>query len=311
MSLKDLNRRHLKLISLNSGRVAVRGGTGLLFFILVLTCGLLMAYIILLPLEEVKFEARRQGVDVEEKEVMDRLLFVARPAVAWAIGGGRGEDGLSGEEDGKKAERWTSYLLDDRPALLSAVFLLIMFSLPFLIAIGSFNQFSGDIATRGLRYQLLRTDRTNIFLGRFVGTAVYTILVMAFLLAVIVLYIGFKLKVYGWADLVPWGLRGLMAFVILSLPYVAFCSWFSTLVDSPFLSLVICKLAIALVPLLSFLGRKTWEPLAHLNFLMPWGVQNHLLHHDPLTILGAVAACLGYTAVFLFLGYHHFLRRDL
>jgi hypothetical protein len=89
------------------------------------------------------------------------------------------------------------------------------------------------------------------------------------------------------------------------------CSWISAAFDSPFGSLVICQLVVGAVPLFALIGRHTWEPLAAINYALPWGVQHYLLHPDALLTAGAAAACLGYTAAFLGLGYRHFSKRDL
>ena len=54
-----------------------------------------------------------------------------------------------------------------------------------------------------------------------------------------------------------------------------------------------------------------WQAAAYVKYLLPSGVQNHLLHPDWSHSLGAAGACAGYTLVFLFLGYRHFANRDL
>ncbi len=304
MSLHTVNRQHLKLISLYSGRYAMRGGTGIIFAILVLVCGLLIAHLFVSPVEMQKENVRsNMGLEVEDQKILEDLVDFARPGVMWALGGSGGDE--------ERTEKWTSYLLDKKPAMLSAIFLVMIFILPFLVALGAFNQFSGDIGSRGLRYHLLRTERPNIFFGRFLGTALFNILVMVFLLVVIILYIGFKLQVYAWPDLFTWGLRGLIAFTLICLPYVALCSWMSASMDSPFLSLVICNLVVGIVPLFAKIGSLTWEPASYVIYVLPWGIHNYLLHHNLLVVLGAAAACLGYTALFLFLGHRHFQKRDL
>lgn len=313
MSLHFLNRQHLKLISLYSGRYAMRGGTGIIFAVLVLVCGLLIAHIFVSPVEMQKKRIKSDmGLEIEDRKILEDLVDIARPGVRWALGGGEVHE--EGEEKNKameRTEKWTSYLLDTRPAMLSAIFLVMIFILPFLVALGAFNQFSGDIGSRGLRYHLLRTERPNIFFGRFLGTALFSILIMVFLLLVIILYIGFKLHVYAWPDLFTWGLRGLIAFALVCLPYVALCSWMSASMDSPFLSLIFCNLIVGVVPLFSKIGSLTWEPASNVKYVLPWGIHNYLLHHNLLVVLGAAAACLGYTALFLFLGHRHFQKRDL
>lgn len=313
MSLSDLKKRHMQLISLYSTRYAVRGGTGLVFIMLVLLCGLMTAHLIITPVEQTREASREYGVSEEDysnEDIVNELIEVARPVVEWVLT----EEKTSTEEEEEDEEagrEWTSFLLDENPALLSAVLLIMLFASPFLVTMGAFNQFSGDVQTRGIRYQLLRAERTNIFFGRFLGAALFTILVMALLIAIISLYIGLKLQIYEMGALVGWSLRGFLALSLVCLPYVALCAWISSAIDSPFGSLTISSVIVGAVPLFALIGRHTWEPMAYVNYLLPWGVQNHLLHPSSLHLVGSVAACLGYTALFLLLGHRHFSKRDL
>lgn len=312
MSLRDLNSRHLRLISSYSARYALRGGTGLVFLFLVLATGLFAAHALLSPVDIFKAEARKEGQEMSSAEVVELLEEGAEPAIAWAIG--RSTRGLSAEEEKvaeSEAKIWAAYLLKTRPSLLSAVLLILLFSVPFLVATGTFNQFSGDVQSRGIRFQLVHTERTNIFLGRFLGTSIFCVIVMAFLIATIALFLGLKARIYPPGELVAWSVAGFLALALLTLPYVAVCSWISSAIDSPFGSLSICALVVGAVPAFAALGQATWQPLIHVKWLLPWGIQNDLLHHEPVRVAGAATACLLYTAVFLFLGQRNFSRRDL
>jgi ABC-type transport system involved in multi-copper enzyme maturation permease subunit len=183
--------------------------------------------------------------------------------------------------------------------------------MPFVISFLAFNQLSGDMQTRGLRYLLLRTERSNIYFGRFLGTAVFSTVVTAVLIITIVLYLGIKTRLYPASDLAIWAAHGFAALAVLMLPYIALCSLVSASVTSPFLSLVLAKLVIAGVLLLAIVGRFAWEPAKYIKYALPWGWQNHLLHPDVSHCLGALLACLVYTAVFLLWGYRRFEKRDL
>ncbi|MHC4520939.1 MAG: hypothetical protein ACYTAS_20295, partial [Planctomycetota bacterium] len=183
--------------------------------------------------------------------------------------------------------------------------------MPFVISFLAFNQVSGDVQTRGLRYLLPRTERRNIFFGRFLGVAAFSTLVMAFIMATIVLYLGMKIRIYPAAALMGWGLQGFLALAILMLPYIAVCSLISASVDSPFLSLILAKLVIAGVLLIALVGGLAWKPTKYILYVLPWGWQNHLLHPEASHWFAAVLACLAYTSVMLTLGYVRFARRDL
>lgn len=312
MSLKDLNARHLRLVSTYSTRYAVRGGTGLVFLLIVLTFGLIAAGAIITPVEEWKrAEEKRTGMDIDMGEYVSYLLDQARPLIEWAIGDPKATPSPGDSGQPEEVREWASYLLDRRPALLSAVLLILIFALPFLVVTGAFNQYSGDIATRGIRYQLLRTERANIYFGRFIGTVLYSALTMAVLVMTIVAYMGLRLGIYAWPDLLLWGLWGFLGLTILCMPYVALCGWISGVIDSAFGSLTISAILVGGVPLAALIGRAAWEPAGNLIYLLPWGIHNNILHYELATVVLAVLACFGYTAFFLALGYRHFARRDL
>jgi len=208
-------------------------------------------------------------------------------------------------------QEWADYLLDERPALLSAIFLILLFGMPLVIPFGAFNQTAGEIGNRGLRYMLLRTERSNIFFGRFISTVLFSLIVNAFAIATITLYVGLKLKIYGGWELTSWALQGYIALTLQALPYIALCAWLSAMNDGAMLSMIVCSLVIGGVILFAYLGGKLWEPARYLDWLLPWNVHNDLLHHDLWRILKAGGVCILYTIAYLFLGHRHFAKRDL
>ena len=206
---------------------------------------------------------------------------------------------------------WTHFLLDEKPALLSAIFLVLLFGMPFVISFLAYNQVSGDIQSRGLRYLLLRTERSNIYFGRFLGTVLFSTAVIAAIVATITFYLSVKTKIYPVMALTGWAACGFLALSILMVPYIALCSLISASVDSPFLSLILAKLAITGVLLGGLLGSIAWKPAKYIMYALPWGWQPHLLHPSPAHWLGSALACLAYAAIFLMLGYYRFEKRDI
>jgi ABC-type transport system involved in multi-copper enzyme maturation permease subunit len=293
------NPRHVWLMANTVVRYAIRGGSGIVFLLLVLATGLLVAQAFLAPIEALARQASLETqTDVSSEMILGQLVEFAQPAVQWVLGETEGEG-------------WASYLLEERPAIISAIVLVLSLATPALVVTGAFNQFSRDVQTRGLRYLLTRTTRSSLFFGRFIGTVLFTTAVLAVLVLVIALYVGFKLQIYPWLDLLSWSAYGLLVLCIVALPYVALCSWISGTIDSPFGSLTLASLIIGTVPLFARVGELAWEPLRYINYLLPWSIQTYLLHPSLLLVLGAVLACLMYTGVFLWLGHRHFSRRDL
>ncbi len=327
--LKTLNAAHIRLIAVHWSRHAVRGGAGLVYLMIALVFGLSVAHMVIMPVEQLMTVQERERGQVDPEAVRNMIITVGEPITQFVLGL-RSVEEIAQQDTGHEqpnarnfvgppqeatndagSESWTDFLLEDRPALLSAIFLLLLFGMPFAISFLAFNQVTGDIQSHGLRYLLLRTERGNIYFGRFLGTAAFSTAVTAVLIAIITLYLGLRIQIYPAAALAGWAIHGFLAVAILMLPYIAVCSIVSASVDSPFLSLVLAKLIIGGVLLFAFLGGLKWEAVKLVKYLLPWGWQNHLLHPEPSHWLAAGLACLLYTGVFLMLGYARFDTRDL
>jgi len=322
MSLLHVNARHLGLIGRNAAYHTVRGGAGIMFLLMALVFGLFVAQIILTPVEMMMSSAAREGHPLPTEEVLSQIINIARPIVRWMVGGKLDLQPPSVEDLAKAAtsrtnpaqtplDRWAAFLLDDRPALMSAILLILMFGVPLLVPVLAFNQTSGDIQSRGLRYLLLRTERANIFFGRFLGTVVFSIAVLGFIVAIITSYLNWRLRIYHSGPLWGWSFHGFLALVLTAVPYIALCASISASVSSPFLSLITSSLIIGGVPLFAWLGALKWNAVGLVKLLTPWGVQQHLLHPEASHVAGAAVLCIVYTAVYLLIGRRYFERRDL
>ncbi len=288
---------HLNLISRTHVRYSIRGGAGLVFVFLSLLCGLLIANVVISPVEGIQKIQEKSGQSTDTREILDEVVDkVGYPAVTRFAGA---------------SDEQADYLLKEKPALISAFIIVLIFFLPFLISLGAFNQTSGDIANRGLRYQLLRTERPNIFLGRFIGTFLFSLIVLAILVGVVMAYLVFKARFYDSGSVVLWLAQGYLAMAIYSLPWVALCAWVSTGIDSPFGALVIDQLLIGFWPILVYMAKGALPAAGNLGYLMPWGWKWWLVHPSPLHWLVGTVVMLAFTALFLWLGLRHFQKRDL
>jgi ABC-type transport system involved in multi-copper enzyme maturation permease subunit len=332
MKLKTLTVGHIRLISLYWSRYVVRSGSGLVYLLIALIFGLFVAHILIMPVEQLMAQQERETGQTDPQAIRNAIIDIGRPIIQLVLGQksmkeiiqeasahqpgypGNRDDTPMAVEAGKNAagfDPWTSFLLEKRPALLSAIFLVLLFGMPFVISFLAFNQVSGDIQNHGLRYLLLRTERSSIYFGRFLGTVVFSTVVMAIIVVTIVFYLGMKTRIYPALALAGWAAHGFLALAILMVPYIAVCSLISASVDSPFVSLVLAKLTIAGVLLLAIGGNFAWKSAKYLTYALPWVWYSNLLHPEPAHWLGAALACLVYAGVFLMLGYYRFERRDL
>jgi hypothetical protein len=310
-----VDTRQASLIARYSARYSVRGGVGLVFLLLSLTFGLMVAHFTLLSVDmrSKQVHESTQGRDRDEvtKEALDDLVDFARPIVSWMLA--KRETGSldTDRSEKERADSWADYLLLERPAMLSAIFLILLFGWPLIVAFGAFDLYAGDISSRQLRYQLLRADRASIYFGRLAGTLITFVIVLLMLGLTVAIYMGAKLPLYGFGELLGWALYGVCALAIVTLPYVALCAWISTTIGSSFAALTIVSLIIGGVPLFAMLARQTWAPAEYVNYLLPWGFQNRLFHNEPLQVALAIGGCAVQTALFGWLGYRKFTTRDL
>lgn len=304
-----VNARQLGLVCRHALQQSMRSGAGLVFVLLALFFGLIVAHAVISPFEIIQAQGDEMGMsgEVVEEEIRD----FARPAVEWVLAPPESDDPEAQRAAEEATTRWVEFVLDERPALLSAILFIMLFGMPLLISFGAFNQTTGDIGNRGLRYLLLRTDRANIFYGRLAATALLTIGVQVLVIVTVALYLGLKVQIYSGAAIAGWSLQGLLALSFLSLPYVAVCAWISAANDSPMVSLVLCKLVIGGVVLVAFIAGARWEIMYLVNYLLPWGIQNNLLAPGTGTVLLTALGCVAYTVFFAWLGGRKFALRDL
>ena len=76
-------------------------------------------------------------------------------------------------------------------------------------------------------------------------------------------------------------------------------------------SLLSTLLVIGGVPLLAMVARATHELGGYLTYVLPWGFQTRLLHHEPGQVALAAGGCLLQAALFTWLAHRKFTTRDL
>jgi ABC-type Na+ efflux pump permease subunit len=295
-----LDPKHVGILMRSHAKYAVRGGSGLTFVLMVVLLGLVVASLLIDPIEDLRKDMERtSGRDFPRAQFIAMVVENATPLVRFWVGAPEGDPQIP-------------HLLNEKPALLSVMFLILLAFEPFVMAFGAFNQLSGDIANRGLRYLLLRTSRLNIVISRLLGTFLFSAVTSFFTIAVIVAFLATRFEIYPLGDLVTWGLWGWGAINVFSLPYLALCTWISTTIASPFAALAISQLAIGIpIVLLKYAKRPEFGNTEWLERLTPWGWKTDLLHPDLAKVGLAAAVMIGFFLLFAFLGARHFLKRDL
>src|SRR5690349_6306350 len=151
-----LSAGHVGLLARFGARFAVRTGCRLVFLILLVLAGLGVEAAFIMPVEDwlegpaAKRFTHERGRPITTATVIEESSKQSgiRDVVQWITRGDRPQ---------------IDYVLEENPALVSAIFIVMLMLVPFLACFGGFNQTAGEIGNRGLRFLLLRTERANIF----------------------------------------------------------------------------------------------------------------------------------------------------
>lgn len=303
---------HVVILAKTYFRYAIRGGSGLIFLLAFLLIGLTIAGIMIDPLKnqikrqrEAVAEMSNNKLQVKDKDTVEQIVKFARPAVVWWVG--------ADETKGKK-DPLVEYLVVERPPILSAYLLILYTFIPFITCLGAFNQLSGDIGTKGLRYLLLRTERINVIVARFLGTLLFSAAVTLFVILIVVVYVAISFDTDSFGAVLAWGLRGWVGAMLLALPYMCMCTLLSAMLDAPIGTLFLCLLATAFPIIVIKVAKSAAGSAIDLKWLdriTPWGWMYDLLHPEFTKVAAASAVMLAYSLVFGFLAVKLFLRRDL
>lgn len=301
-----IRQAHLQLIAGHSVKHGIRSGSGLVAIFMTLVTGLILASVVISPLEAFQAEQNRfeqqmsQLSDAQRTEIQDeingKVKKIASKAINWAI---------------DPSEEQLKFLSEDHPVVISAFLVLLVLFTPFLVALAGSNQTSNDIDSKGLRFLLIRTERPNIFLGRFIGTYLFTAVVFALLFAILGVYMAAKIHLHSPGEMITWLALGYLRIMLFALPYMALCAWVSCMIESAFGSLMIALMIIYFYPALIALGKGINSAVGYLQYATPWGWKWMLLAPVGGSFFLGIGVMLAFTAALLFLGNRYFAKRDL
>ena len=300
--LTGLRGRDLNIVGATWVRFAIRSGGGVVALFIVLVIGLYFSSFVLD--QAVNLVTPGEGAEISQEKAASRVEGLARNFLGGLL-----------VVDEHKQDAEIDFLTKERPAVLSANFILLFFLVPFAACAAAFNQTASDIGTRGLRFLLSRTERPNIFVGRFLGATFFMAVSLAVLVAVVTLYTTTRIGVYSLGDSLLSSAEGWLALFAFSVPFIALCSWISCTQRTPFASLALCYCAAVLPWLLLKVVVGMMDGLdidiEFLNYLTPWHWRHDLLASEALIRLRGAGLMIGFTLLFLFGGLVNFKKRDL
>jgi len=321
------------LIAWQGSKQVLRSPAGVVLCLTFMIVGLFTAQLLLFPIEFVGKQGERMGIEMDRETTMEQIESSLVPLLGRILKRvtnepveERGEAGrflpleeqeppVPGEEEnqsgGADAEQWAYYLVRNKPAFLSVLFLIFCLILPSIVIFSGFNQIAADTKNKGLRYILMRTNRESIYFGKYLSSLAVTVMLLVILFISIIFYVRVKLNIYPLYTTLSWGLRALLAFTAIALPYIAISLAFSGMINSGAGALGASLGVLVLLPLLARLVGAAWEPLSLMHLALPYKVSFFLFHPKGGYVLLSLLGLFGYTGTYLFLGYLYFRRRDL
>jgi ABC-type transport system involved in multi-copper enzyme maturation permease subunit len=203
--------------------------------------------------------------------------------------------------------------LSQVPVVVLVVFKVTLFFLPAYVALMGFDQISGEVGPRSIRYLTVRSRRSSLLLGKF--------LTQASLLLGLVLFIDLAIFIYAKATNpeFTFGAMGLnllkywVAAIVFSLAYLALTTFCSAIFRSPAVSLVFNFIILFTFWLMDSVGRafEGEHFVEYLRFLTPSYYSANLLHPAVSQFGLSGLAYAVFAAIFLGGAYAVLRARDL
>jgi ABC-type transport system involved in multi-copper enzyme maturation permease subunit len=277
--------------ALRSGRVVVLLGLYSMFSILVL---LIVGAIANALREQVAARLEEMGNGAEAAEAMSAEM---KKSVLGALA----------DNDAAMMEA-----LGQVPLVVLIVFKVTLFFLPAYVALMGFDQISGEVGPRSIRYLTVRSRRSSLLMGKF--------LVQATLLVGLVLVIDLGIFIYARITnpdftFAAMGLNLLkfwLAAIVFSLSYIALTTLCSSLFRSPAVSLVFNFIVLFTFWLMDVVGQAAGSrPLGSIRYLSPSYYSADLLHPRLSEFGVSGLAYAGFALLFLGGAYAVLRARDL
>lgn len=204
---------------------------------------------------------------------------------------------------------------EDIPTLVVVVFYLGIFFLPAYVALMGFDQLSGEVGPRSMRYLTVRARRSSVLLGKFLAQTT--------ILLTLVLGLDLILCVYAWVSTPGFGfgafalnlVRFWVGTFVFALAFLALTALCSSITSNPAVSLVtnfICIMAaFGLWWAGLWFGRGEGHPLEYIRYLSPMNYCTKLLDPEALQFGASALAYVVFALLFLGGAYTALRTRDL
>ncbi len=200
--------------------------------------------------------------------------------------------------------------LKEIPLVVVIVFKVTLLFLPAYVALIGFDQLSGELSTRSIRYLTVRARRSSILFGKFAAQAALLLGLVLLVDLGIFLFAKATSDDFTGAMVATTLLRFWIAAIVFSLAYLSLTSLCSALFRAPALSLVVNFAALFGFWLLDAIGQPD-TALAALRYFSPSHYSANLLHPKLAEFASSAVGYAAFAAAFLALAYLVMRGRDL
>jgi ABC-type transport system involved in multi-copper enzyme maturation permease subunit len=212
------------------------------------------------------------------------------------------------------------------PLILLVVFKTTLRFIPLFCGVMGFDQISGEVGPKSIRYLTVRSRRSSVMLGKFLSQA--TVLAGLMLLIDVALCVHARVTsdAFTTGQMFSTLARFWLSSIVFSVAYLALTTLCSTLFRSPAVSLVFNVIVLFVIWLVAFIGEifqlpgtelpegalpKMTSVAGYLRYASVWHYGSDLLHPSASRFAIAALAHLGFGLLFLGLAYRVLRRRDL
>lgn len=281
---------HVRVLAASQLRLLLGGGRGARYLALFGFVGFIVAFAVIHPVA-----AWVEGsADGDPSALADRVA----PLVAWWI-----------DAEASTDPRIVS-LLYQRPAVLSAIFVVLTGFMPVIASVAAGNHLALEISRHELRLLALRSPRSSILASRFLASVGLLSLASLLLTIALVIYAAILWPSVSMAAALSSGATGWFALTLVSMPYVGLSILVSVWVPIPAATRTVTLVIASSIPiLLSRLAREF--DIAGLVYADPWAWKYHALAPPPGQEMVTLFVWMGFTAVPLSIAAWLFQRRSL
>ncbi len=207
-------------------------------------------------------------------------------------------------------EAWR-FLECERPVVMSVFFLIALFVVPFLVVLLSFNQVSGYLHRKSIRYILPKTGRLELYLGLFLSNLkFFTVVSGAVTLAVTLgwLIVGRNL---AFGTVLLFSIRIFVALWLSAVPLIAFMSMIAAMFGRPIVSFFVGFFGYLGLDIVAGLAVRSTEYAKVLFYVLPLEAKYWFAYPSFGRFLGAAVLMLVYTAAYLAIGWAFLRRRNV